>query len=79
MVATVMELQDPKVPREILVSLVTLVYRVRTACRESKVIQDVKGTEVAGGTQACRENRVCREIRDIQDTGVPEVLLEAKA
>lgn len=51
----------------------------RTACRDPKDIQDVKGTEAEGGTRAIRENRACRETRDIQDTEVAEVLLGAEA
>lgn len=79
MAKTVMVLQDIKVSREILVSLVTLVCWVKTACRGLKDIQDVKGTEVEAGTQAGRENQAGLENKDIQETGVPEVLLEAKA
>lgn len=79
MAETVMDLQDPKVPREIRVSLVTLVCRVRKVRREPKDIQDVMGTEVEGGTQAGRENQAGPESQDIQDTMVPEVLLETKA
>lgn len=68
MVETVVDLQDPKVPREILVFLVTLVYRVRKALREPKDIRDAMGTKVEGETRVDRENQAGTETRDIQDT-----------
>lgn len=77
MVKTVMDLLDLQVSRGILVFLVTPVYWVRMVSGEPKGIQDAKGTTVEAGTQAGRENWVCLETRDIQDTGVPEVPLEA--
>lgn len=51
---------------------------MRTACRDLKDIQDIKGTWAAGGTRAGRENQACREIRDMQDIEDPEVVLESE-
>lgn len=79
MAETVTDLQDLMVPRGILVSLVTPVYWVRTACRDQKEVQDLKGTEVELEAQAGPENQAWEEIQDMLDTRVPEVLLESKA
>lgn len=79
MAETVTDLQDLVVPRGILVSLVTPVYWVRTACRDQKDIQDLKGTEVELEARAGPENQAWVEIQDMLDTRVPEVLLESKA
>lgn len=76
---TVTDPPDLKVSREILVSLVILVCRARTACRGPKDIQDPKGTGVEAETREGRESQAFLENQDTRDTGVPEVLPEAKA
>lgn len=79
MVVTGLDLKDRKVQREMLVFLVTLVYRATTVRRDRKDIQDPRGTGVVGGTQACQENQVSLELTDIQDTKARKVLLGAEA
>lgn len=79
MVKTVMGLQDPKVQREILVSLVTPAYQVSTDWKDPKETRDGKGTSDEGETLAGLENQEGKESRDTQDIGATEVLQEAKA
>lgn len=77
MVEMVMDPQALKAQREILVFLVILVCRARTACRDPKGTRGVKGTAAGGETRAGQESRESWESQEIQDTRVPEVLLEA--
>lgn len=79
MVVMGLDLKDRKVPREMLVFLVTLVYRATMVRKDRKDIQDTRGTGVVGGTQACQENQVSLEVTDIQDTKAQKVLLGAEA
>lgn len=74
----VMDPQELLVQRVILVFLAILVFRARTACRDPEESLAAAGTEAEGETLDSPESRECRESTDIQDTKVPEVLLEAK-
>lgn len=60
----VMDLQDPKVSREILVFLVFLVYRGTTVSREPKDTQEKKGTRVEGEFQVMQDCRARKESQD---------------
>lgn len=77
MAETDLDFKDAKALKEILVFLVTLVYRVRKVCRDPRGIRDPKGTKVEGVTQVCQENQVYLESQDIQDIKVQKVILEA--
>lgn len=63
---------DQRVPREILVSLVTMVCRESPDSRDPLEVQGPKETVAGGETQVNQESRASPETQDRRDTGAPK-------